>query len=142
MSQGSLDLGQQTRFALDVSAFVAKAKGNAQEVVNKVAVDVLSSVVLKSPVDTGRFRGNWNVSLGGPDTFTSDATDKIGTQTIAAGAAAVEDARPGQTIFITNSLPYAERLEYGHSKKAPNGMVRITLSEFQSYIDRAAAGMK
>jgi hypothetical protein len=36
-----------------------------------------------------------------------------------------------------NNLPYAVPLEYGHSKQAPGGMVRITLARFQQIVDEA-----
>ena len=128
-------------FSLQVAAFAAKAKGNANQVVRKVAIDCVSSIVLKSPVDTGRFRANWNLSLGNIDETTSDATDKGGADTIANAAVSVSDSLLGQTVYITNALPYAQRLEYGYSKQAPVGMVRITVAEFQGYIDRAVPGL-
>lgn len=37
----------------------------------------------------------------------------------------------GETAYITNSLPYAIPLEFGHSTQAPHGMVRVTLVEFE-----------
>jgi hypothetical protein len=48
----------------------------------------------------------------------------------------------GQTIFITNSLPYAQRLEYGWSKQAPLGVVRITAVEFQSIARQVGAELR
>ena len=29
-------------------------------------------------------------------------------------------------FYLTNKLPYAQALEYGHSAQAPNGMVRVS----------------
>lgn len=37
-------------FELDLREFIEKAKGNAEEMVKKVAVDILSSVIYRSPV--------------------------------------------------------------------------------------------
>ena len=34
-----------------------------ENVVKKTAFKIYDSVTVKSPVDTGRFRGNWNVAL-------------------------------------------------------------------------------
>ena len=51
--------------------------------------------------------------------------------------------RAGQTIFITNSLPYAYRLEYdGWSRQAPAGMVRVTVVEFAQRFERAVRAAK
>ena len=29
-------------------------------------------------------------------------------------------------FYLTNKLPYAQALEYGHSQQAPSGMVRVS----------------
>ena len=44
----------------------------------------------------------------------------------------------GFTFYMTNNLPYGERLEYGWSSKAPSGMVRITLAEYDMIIQQEA----
>jgi hypothetical protein len=97
----------------------------------------LTSVVEKSPVDTGRFRGNWNVSIGDADLSTTDETDADGEQTIVRGSAVLAGVGAEDTVvYLTNNLPYAVPLENGHSKQAPIGMVGITVSEFQTYVDQ------
>jgi hypothetical protein len=40
----------------------------------------------------------------------------------------------GSIFYLTNNLPYGERLEYGYSKQAPSGMVRITLAEYEKIL--------
>lgn len=127
-------------FRLDLERFAEKAGDRATEVVRKVAIEVLSSVVLKSPVDTGRFRGNWNVAYGGIDYSTDSAEDKNGSAAIYRGVSYLLSSNlPGATIYITNNLPYAHRLEDGYSKQAPNGMVRLTVVEFNQFVKRALA---
>lgn len=126
--------GRQNSFALDVRAFVEKAKGNAELAARKVVIEVVNSLVLKSPVDTGRFRANWNISYGTPVQTISDATDKSGSGAIQRGTAVGLTFPIGQTVWITNALPYALPLEYGSSKQAPNGMVRRTQAEFQGLV--------
>ena len=124
-------------FALDVSKFVEKAKDRGDLVVRKISLDLLTRIVRRSPVDTGRFRNNWMTSVGSMNSTTSEATDKSGAQAIARAEAALDQARAGDRVFLSNSLPYARRLEYGHSKQAPGGMVRITVQEFQQSVARA-----
>jgi hypothetical protein len=143
-------------FALQLKAFAEKAQGNARTVVRKVSQDTLASVVMKTPVGNpslwkhpapkgyvgGRLRANWNVSLSVPDESTSEARDKAGASTVARGAAKI-DGYTGEDIYVVNSLPYAIPIEYGHSiKQAPAGMVRVTVTEFQNFVDRAAASVK
>ena len=129
-----------TSFRLDLERFAEKAGDRATDVVRKVAIELLSSVVLKSPVDTGRFCGNWNVAYGGIDYSTDGTEDKNGSATIYRGASRIlSNNLPGVTIYITNSLPYAHRLEDGYSKQAPNGMVRLSVVEFNQFVQRALA---
>ena len=127
-------------FKLDLTRFAKKAGDNANQVVNKVALEVLKSVVEKSPVDTGRFRGNWNFAYGNIDYSTKDSSDKSGGSAIARAALSFNTS--GQDIFITNNLPYAQRLENGYSNQAPTGMVRITVVEFRTYIKNAVRELK
>jgi hypothetical protein len=42
-------------------------------------------------------------------------------------------------IYLTNALPYARRLEYGWSKQAPSGMVRISAMRFAEAVRKAIA---
>lgn len=44
--------------------------------------------------------------------------------------------KTGGTIIISNDQPYAERVEYGWSTQAPEGMLRISLLEWQSIINK------
>lgn len=143
-------------FALDVSKFVAKANGNAKLVVRRVAGDVLAKVVMRTPVGDptfwkspppagyvgGRLRANWATSYGTPKTGATDARDQTGGATIASGQGTINRAPDGATIYIMNNLPYAIPIEYGHSQRqAPQGMVRRTVVEFQSFVDNAVKSL-
>lgn len=85
----------------------------------------------------GRFRGNWQFSIGSPATGTLDQVDPSGNVTMAVLRAQVEGLTAGQTAYIVNNLPYSIPLEYGHSTQAPNGMVRVTLARFQQIVAAA-----
>ena len=129
-------------FALSVAKFAEKAKLAPALVVRKTAIDMLSSLVRMSPVDTGTFRGNWHISLGALDKNVSTGTDKSGDTTLAAGISALQNVTPGESVFLINNLPYAIPLEYGHSKQAPAGMVRITVKQFGEFLKKAVASME
>jgi hypothetical protein len=45
-----------------------------------------------------------------------------------------------QYIEIANRVHYAIYLEYGHSKQAPQGMVRKTLARMQARLDAQGTG--
>ncbi|PHH38722.1 hypothetical protein [Pseudomonas putida] len=85
----------------------------------------------------GRFRGNWQFSISTPAEGELDQVDPAGGVTLAKLRLQVEQLTIGQTAYIVNNLPYAVPLEYGHSKQAPGGMVRITLARFQQIVDEA-----
>lgn len=141
-------------FALDISKFIAKAKANGEQVVQKVGADILSSVVQRTPVGNpslwkskppkgyvgGRLRANWNVSFGVPDISTTTTTDASGGMTTARGVEIIAKWDGQADIYVMNSLPYARPIEYeGHSMQAPAGMVRITVTEFQTFVAEAVA---
>lgn len=129
------------KFRSDFARFVAKAKGNADQVVRKVAIGLSTSVIMKSPVDTGRFRGNWFTGYSMPTEITN-RTDISGGGSIAAATATALKLNMGDTFFLVNNLPYAQRLEYGYSQQAPAGMVRLTVTEFNDFVRNALQGLK
>lgn len=123
-------------FKLQLEKFAEKAGAKADLVVRKIVLEVYASLVYKSPVDTGRFRGNWNISMAGFDpTVRVEGFTKDSLPIIAKASHEVERYQGGR-IYISNNLPYARRLEDGYSKQAPAGMVRITVVEFQDMVDR------
>lgn len=130
-------------FIVSINAFVTKAKANQEQVIRAVSLRILSRLVQMSPVDTGRFRGNWLVGFNSQPGGVSEELDKNGTQTIGRGALMIEQFKVGTTaVYFTNNLPYAYSLEMGHSQQAPGGMVRITAAEFQQFFNAAAQEVK
>lgn len=125
------------KFSVDVSAWVEKAKGKADIVLRKSAIDLFSRVIRRSPVDTGRFRNNWNISIGAPSTVTTEGVDPSGASALTKVVETVETAKMGDTIFLVNALPYSIRLENGWSKQAPAGMVGVSVLEWQSIVSKA-----
>ena len=55
---GNLGLGT---FAIDVSKFVKKAKGNIDLAIRKMIFEVFKRIVVRTPVDTGRCKAGWTV---------------------------------------------------------------------------------
>ncbi|MBP1034836.1 hypothetical protein J8631_04600 [Serratia fonticola] len=88
----------------------------------------------------GRFRGNWQVSFDSPADGETGRIDKSGGATLGAGNLVIEQFRIGmQAIYFVNNVPYAYRLEFGHSTQAPGGMVRITAADFQRHFSAAVS---
>lgn len=97
-----------------------------------IAMELFKNVILKTPVDTGRARGNWTASIGSPVSDVKQHTDKGGESTISQVIEKVDDIKLGDTIYLSNNLPYIGKLEYGSSKQAPEGMVRISMQEIKN----------
>lgn len=118
-------------FAADVRRFADEASEKATMAMRKIALEIFSRVILRSPVDTGRFRANWQVAIGSVPGGTLELTDKTGQATISKMQAVALGVVAGQTITLANNLPYAQRLENGWSSQAPAGMVALTIQDFQ-----------
>lgn len=84
----------------------------------------------------GRFRGNWQVTFDRPAVGAIDRVDKAGTATLAAGRDVLAHYDSGEygSIWFTNNVPYAQRLEYGWSKQAPAGIIRVVAAEINSKV--------
>lgn len=87
----------------------------------KVALKALRNVVLATPVDTGRARGNWRVGINSDPTGEVETKSKKGAQAIRLGQAEISSAEGKGLvdIVIANNLPYIERLNDGWSEQAP-----------------------
>lgn len=91
----------------------------------------------------GRFRGNWMFSINTPDNSTTEEVDPSGDRSRARIQNGVIEFKAGDTAYITNSLPYAIALEWGHSTQVPpSGMVRMTISRFQQIVLEAVEANK
>lgn len=118
----------------------------------------ISGVVLRTPVDTGRARASWGVSIGQKRTPVPPPGDYPRAQEEAMAKAEVVLAglRPLQTVWVGSSLEYIPHLEFGlypnppsrgtwnprlkrfeirsrggFSKQAPRGMARVTFAEIK-----------
>lgn len=135
------------QWSLDLTKYANGAKLKIKKVRVNYAFALYSSIVKKTPVDTGRARANWNVSVGKDDTSTTDEKKKTGLKH------KITEINPNgdESIFISNNLPYITKLEYGgyskksksgktvngYSKKAANGMVGVTLANNQNIFNAA-----
>lgn len=122
-----------------------------------VGIALFSAVIKGSPVGDpdlwkskppkgyvgGRFRANWMCSKQAMSKVVSDEIDPSGSSTISEMINIVSGSRPEDSLHLTNSLPYAQRLEYkAHSKQALAGMVRINVARFKTILRKKLAEMR
>ena len=118
-------------FTAQIGSFGERAAARVQTVRRAVVMKLFSSVILDTPVDTGRLRGNWQVSEDAPITSEIDREDKTGAGPISEVERAAKESDGDTPLFLSNNLPYAGRIEFeGHSSKAPEGMVRRNVARF------------
>lgn len=123
-------------FSQQISAWSEKAGDDLAKLQKAIILELFTSVILDTPVLSGRLRGNWIISSDAPENGTFDIIDKEGTKTTRKVESFVSslDFKADVNVFLTNNLPYAYRIEYDgwSSVKAPEGMVRknfIRISE-------------
>jgi len=104
---------------------------NADIAVRRCALAIDATVVLATPVDTGRARGNWQVTLDNPAVTVTDQLSPSGRESVEQGKSAIaqyKGGRPEAAIHITNNLPYIGKLNEGHSAQAPAGFVEKAIA--------------
>lgn len=127
----------------DIERVRRKLNGNADKLMRTVMLTALTKIKDRTPVDTGRARNNWNVSVGSPNWATTEATADTA---LARGAATIANMKFGETGYIVNGLPYIGKLEHGgygpgpktvggYSTQAPGGMVGITVAELKPWVE-------
>lgn len=98
----------------------------AQDAQRRVALAIDQAVVLGTPVDTGRARSNWRVSINQPvpeEIPPYVPGSKLGLGETANASAAIEQGLTvlashrgaGGAIWISNNVHYIGMLENGHS---------------------------
>ena len=102
---------------------VAKINTNIDEQVRSATIGLFTGIRKMTPVDTGRARGNWQCTIGSP--FVGENDNGSNSQIIS-----TIPEHAGSVVYLSNNLPYISALEYGHSKQAPAGMVRVSIARF------------
>ena len=93
-------------------------------------------VIGGTPVDTGRAKGNWQVSVGSPNNSVSESNDKTQKNNISGAKIAQANnqisSAIGDVYYLTNNLPYIGVLEFKpeFSNKQEAGWVRGAAQRF------------
>jgi hypothetical protein len=129
MAKGLLDL------AKNMDALAARLKEESSRAAVKTAETILYDLAFVTPVDTSQALSNWQVSLKSKIALGAKIDPYypgLGGSTQHASALAAIEAgknmlrkkKPGDKIFISNVLPYINRLNEGYSKQEPAGFVQ------------------
>lgn len=109
--------------------------------------DAANAVILGSPVgnDTlwkrpapkeyraGSYRSNHRISINKITSLEKDITSEGGV--LMELQADIAKFKIGETLFMTNPLPYATAIEYGHSSQAPDGVYRPAVKRLVKFLN-------
>lgn len=110
----------------DIHSLMGRIGDLTVKAAKKMGEEIFTGVVNKSPVRTGSFRASWRMSLHAPDISVTIGGAE-GAPLIPPSTPSAPSMKLGDTLFISNSLPYSYRLEYGWSDQAPSGVLRVTV---------------
>ncbi len=143
-------------FASDLARIVNKTIRNNELIVKKIVIDMGTELVMRTPVGNpsiwqgpapagyvgGRARANWQYATGSMPTSILNIIDQQGSQTVNKIIGQVNSSKAASIHWIANNLPYIEPLERGWSKQAPQGMLRLTVMNFQPTVDAVVKSLK
>lgn len=130
-----------SKFASQFKKFRTKTMFDGNEFRKGLNLELMSAIIMDTPVDTGALRGSWRTTVGSPSTDDTPRIDKDGPRTIAEAEA--NQGEMNDTIYFVNKMPYAMDIEFGGSpKKAPEGMLRKNLARAQGMAKAALARWK
>jgi hypothetical protein len=126
-------------FVRRINLRASKIPENANKIKRKAALAIDQTVVLSTPVDTGRARSNWQVQLNSPNTTVRSAYSpgkKLGkgdssnaSAAIAQGSLVIGQSKPGDSIYVSNNLDYIAKLNAGSSAQAPAQFVEEAIDD-------------
>lgn len=143
-------------FALDLRKFAEKAGRRADEAVGGIVMAIHAKVDERSPVGDatywknpppkgyvgGHFRGNWQLGVNTIPGGELLRVDPTGNTVRAEVRAAIPERAAGPIYYLTNNVPYAQRLEHGWSRQAPTGVVGVTVTEFGALVAAAVGAAR
>lgn len=121
--------------------------------IKKVAFEIYKRVLMKTPVDKGLLRGGWTLSIGSPSDANSDRMrGYVGRKALFGGAQAnfqnqlneglmhLSAMTSIQAVWLSNSMPYVETVEFGGYPKNPKRGTFVKASRGRAGRKRAGTG--
>ena len=134
-----------SHFADDLLKMADYFNGSFEKIIRKACIDLYRRIVERTPVDTGRAKASWQLATYHDDYERPDgeysASDIQGFINEQIDGLQI-DIHEGGIVVIYNNLEYIEQLENGTSQQAPEGMVEVSLSEFEAHFREALRGFK
>ena len=126
-------------FSSDIQLFTKDLRQALTNVFQDVVIEVGDKLIGFSPVLTGRFKGNWQMTINSPASNSLNTFDPSGSSTLADIVAKAQNLTPGQVAYIVNNLTYGYEIEtVGWPSGKPAYMpVRKTEVLFKDIVNQA-----
>lgn len=127
-------------FAQKMRAFADDIPKQLNEIKKAAVAEIVLTIVPATPVRTGQARSGYFTTVTSPNlsSLPFGPFTKDGYQSIERMRQATRIVRPGQTMHITNNLPYIGRLNEGYSFQAPAQFTRIATAKAIGIVRRQA----
>ncbi|AMD43328.1 tail completion or Neck1 protein [Pseudomonas phage ZC01] len=121
-------------FRREVSSWTKKALDRVDKTRRASALELFRLIILSTPVDNGVLINNWRTQINRPNTDTRETQSATGADSLREAQSNL--GKLEDTVFFTNNLPYAHRIEFdGWSRyKAPQGMVRKNVARWDEIV--------
>lgn len=121
-------------FRRDVQDWTKKALDKLDKTRRASALELFRLIILSTPVDNGMLINNWRTQINSPNTSSRQTASEVGADSLQ--EAQKNLGKLEDTVFFTNNLPYAYRIEFdGWSRyKAPQGMVRKNVARWDQIV--------
>lgn len=122
--------GNQSQFNADLDGFAQALDVELRTVTARIALGVFRRLILKAPVDTGRFRATWTLNEGAPNwAVQPQAPGGQAGFYAPPSPPAIAAKQPYPLMYIANGLPYASELNDGSSDQAPRMFIELAINE-------------
>ena len=99
-----------------------------------ITLGIYKDVIVGTPVDTGRARGNWQLAIGSAPVNEAQRKEKgEGGSQIRQASSKMNRPLAGRSVFIANNISYIGELEEGSSKQS-KGFVQNALNRAEARI--------
>lgn len=112
----------------------------------EVSAYALNDILENSPVKSGRYKASNRVSINGEDNsfegpdYSGGGIRGEGLQTGDSRSDIINEAVWGDTVVISNNVPYAELIESGYSNQAPEGVYQNAIERTRLFAEEEAKG--
>jgi len=136
---------EKLSFTTAIDNWVADTEARMTAVFKESTQRVFSLADNGVPVDTGFARASPQASTEAMPSIVSDNKGEEGKAYPADFgqiSAVIANAKLGQTIYVGWTASYVLPLEYGHSKQAPSGFVRIAAAQWGQVVSQVTEEAK